>query len=112
MRSFKKEQENQTQEKTTAEDLMKQMANAYDGRSTADIWKNILAQAEKGKREGTLSNEEIDRFYQTFSPMLSSAQRRKLEAVVEKLKKLNSTMYAFISILLRRKAGCRFPFPC
>ena len=88
MRSFKKEQENQTQEKTTAEDLMKQMANAYDGRSTADIWKNILAQAEKGKREGTLSNEEIDRFYQTFSPMLSSAQRRKLEAVVEKLKKI------------------------
>ena len=88
MRSFKKEQENQTQEQTTAEDLMKQMANAYDGRSSADIWKNILAQAEKGKREGTLSNEEIDRFYQTFSPMLNGGQRKKLQAVIEKLKKI------------------------
>ena len=88
MRSFKKEQEKQTQEQTTAEDLMKQMANAYDGRSSADIWKNILAQAEKGKREGTLSNEEIDRFYQTFSPMLNGGQRKKLQAVIEKLKKI------------------------
>ena len=88
MRSFKNEQETKRQESTTAEDLMKQMADAYDGKSSADIWRNILAQAEKGKREGTLSNEEIDRFYQTFSPMLNSGQRKKLQSVVEKLKEI------------------------
>ena len=88
MRSFKNEQETKRQENTTAEDLMKQMADAYDGKSSADIWRNILAQAEKGKREGTLSNEEIDRFYQTFSPMLNSGQRKKLQSVVEKLKEI------------------------
>lgn len=88
MRSFKNEQGNTTQEKSTAEDLMKQMAAAYDGRSSADIWKNIIAQAEKGKKEGTLSNEEIDRFYQTFSPMLSGVQKKRLQSVVERLKKI------------------------
>ena len=35
-----------------------------------DMLKSILAQAEQSKRAGTLSNEELENFYQTFSPML------------------------------------------
>lgn len=84
MRSFKTE--NKQAEGATAEDLMRKMANAYDGKSSKDIWKNILAEAERSKRAGTLSNEEIDRFYQSFAPMLDRSQRKKLESIVEKLK--------------------------
>lgn len=72
----------------SAEELTKKIASAYDGKSSADMLRNILAEAEKSKRAGTLSNEEIENFYQTFSPMLDSGQRKKLRAIVEKLKEI------------------------
>lgn len=87
MKSFKSESK-KGREEATAEELMKKMASAYDGKSNADIWRNILSEAEKSKRAGTLTNEEIDAFYQTFSPMLDSGQKKRLQSVVEKLKKI------------------------
>ena len=50
--------------------------------------RDILAQAEKGKREGTLTNEEIEEFYKNFSPMLNGFQKRQLRNIVEKLKEI------------------------
>ena len=73
---------------SSAEELAKKIAGAYDGKSNADMLRNILAEAEKSKRAGTLSNEEIENFYQTFSPMLDSEKRKKLRAIVEKLKQI------------------------
>ena len=75
-------------EQITAEDLTKKIAKAYHGKSNADMLRSILAEAEKGKRAGTLSNEEIDAFYAQFSPMLTPPQRNKLRQVVEKLKEI------------------------
>ncbi len=75
-------------ETATAEELTQKIANAYHGRSNADMLRSILAEAERSKRAGTLSNEEIENFYQTFSPMLDSSQRKRLRAVVERLKNL------------------------
>ena len=90
MKSFKNYSGEQvTQESgATAEELTRKIAAAYDGKSSMDMMRSILAEAEKGKRAGTLSNEEIENFYQTFSPMLDSAQRKKLRAIVEKLKEI------------------------
>ena len=50
------------------------------------MMRSILAEAEKSKRAGTLSNEELEKFYQTFSPMLDSTQRKRLRAIIDKLK--------------------------
>ena len=72
----------------SAEDLARQIANAYNGRSNADMLKNILSEAEKSKRAGTLSNEEIEAFYQSFSPMLDGTQRKRLRAIVDRLKEI------------------------
>ena len=90
MKSFKEQVNERPDDKqtATAEDLTKKIASAYHGRSNADMLRSILAEAEKSKRAGTLSNEEIENFYQTFSPMLDSAQRKRLRAVVEKLKEI------------------------
>lgn len=93
MKSFKdyeteKEQEPTPEETATAEDLTRKIASAYNGRSNADMLRSILAEAEKSKRAGTLSNEEIESFYQSFSPMLDSSQRKKLRVIVEKLKEI------------------------
>ena len=71
---------------STAADLTKKIAAAYNGKNNAAMLQNILREAEKGKRAGTLSNEEIEQFYQTFSPMLDPSQRKRLRAVVERLK--------------------------
>lgn len=87
-KSYANETGANAEETATAEDLAKKIASAYNGRSNADMLRNILAEAEKSKRAGTLSNAEIESFYQTFSPMLDSAQRKRLRAVVDKLKEI------------------------
>ena len=89
MKSFKDYSEQTTNENNqTAEELTKKIASAYNGKSNADMLQNILREAEKSKRAGTLSNEEIEAFYQNFSPMLNTIQRKKLRSIVEDLKKI------------------------
>ncbi len=97
MKSFKQYgKQNATQEErntgaqspATAEELTQKIANAYHGKSNADMLRSILAEAEKSKRAGTLTNEEIENFYQAFSPMLDDAKRKRLRAVVERLKNI------------------------
>ena len=76
------------QETLDAENLAKKIAEAYHGRSNMDMLRNILQEAERSKRAGTLSNAELDSFYQTFSPMLDGFQRKKLRSIIEDLKKI------------------------
>ncbi|MBQ8283946.1 MAG: hypothetical protein IJX75_02515, partial [Clostridia bacterium] len=71
-----------------AEDLTKRIADEYNGSSNADMMKNIIMEAEKSKRAGTLSNEEIEAFYQNFSPMLNVVKRKKLRIIVDRLKQI------------------------
>ena len=72
----------------SATELTKKIAAAYDGKSSLGMWKEILSEAEKSKRAGKLSNQEIDEFYAQFSPMLDDGQRKQLQTVVEKLKEI------------------------
>lgn len=91
MKSFKDQtSENKQSDKTqsSAEDLTKKIAAAYNGKSNAAMLKSILEEAERSKRAGTLSNEEIENFYNSFAPMLDGFQRKRLRAVVEKLKEI------------------------
>lgn len=72
----------------SAAQLTQAIASAYNGKSGADIWLNILREAEKAKRAGTLSNEELEEFYKQFSPLVSDAQRKQLRSVVDRLKRI------------------------
>ena len=67
-------------------DMMAMLAKAFGGKSEAQMWRAVLAQAEEGKRNGTLTNQEIDNFYATVAPMLDGFKRRKLKEIIEKLK--------------------------
>jgi hypothetical protein len=87
MKSFRK-YSTEKQEPNSAEELTKQIAAAYNGKSNADMLKNILIEAEKSKRAGTLSNEEIEAFYQSFAPMLDGIQRKRLRGIVDRLKEI------------------------
>lgn len=82
--------EGKDQHKKTADDWMKEakaVAGQYNGRSEGDMMKEIYSRALEGKRNGTLTNEQIDAFYKQFAPMLDGAKRKKLQKIVEQLKK-------------------------
>lgn len=88
LRSYAGSTRKSTEGEQTAAELTKKIAAAYDGQSGLGIWRQILSEAEKSKRAGTLTNEEIDNFYTQFSPMLDEGQRKQLAAVVKKLKEI------------------------
>lgn len=70
------------------EELTKRVTAAYSGKSSGDTMQSILAQAEASKRAGTLTNEEIDLFYEQFAPMLNGFQRKHLSMIVKRLKEI------------------------
>lgn len=68
--------------------LAAQIAKAFNGKSEKDIWLTILAQAEQGKRDGTLTNADLDNFYKTVAPLVDGFKRQKLKSVIAKLKEI------------------------
>lgn len=69
-------------------DMISSLAGKYNGASEADLMRAIVKEAEKGKRNGTLSNEDIDRFAAMLSPMLDDKKRAYLKKVVSQLKNI------------------------
>lgn len=67
-------------------DLAKAISQAFNGKSQGDILKTILAQAEQGKRNGTLTNDDLDNFYNALYPLLDGFKRQKLKQIIAKLK--------------------------
>lgn len=65
---------------------IKNLAKYYEGKGEdqliKDIYNNVKAQKESGK----LTNAQIEQFAKTVSPMLSPAQREKLNDLVIQLK--------------------------
>ena len=92
MRSYKEQKQNdrveQSSQEASAEELAQRIAKAYNGKSNMAMMKNILEEAERSKRAGTLSNEEIEAFYQSFAPMLTPPQRKQLRGIVQRLKEI------------------------
>ena len=77
--------------KNAGDDFMKQAASAaarYNGRNENELVGEIFARAAEGKKNGTLTNADIDAFYHQIAPMLDGAKRKKLQKLVEKLKSM------------------------
>ena len=64
------------------------LAKAFDGKSEGQILQTIIAQAEQGKRDGTLTNADLDNFYKTLSPLLDGFKRQRLKQIITKLKSI------------------------
>lgn len=63
------------------------LASAYEGKNADEIMKAILTEAERGRKNGTLSDDDIDNFAALVSPMINPEQQKTLEKVVKRLKK-------------------------
>lgn len=69
-------------------ELAKLMSKAMNGKSETQILHTIISEAERGKREGTLTNADLDNFYTALSPLLDGFKKRKLREVITRLKNI------------------------
>lgn len=69
-------------------DFANAIAKAMNGKSQGQLWQQILSEAERGKREGRLTNADLDNFYNTVSPMVDGFKRKKLKEVIARLKQI------------------------
>ncbi|MBQ3571356.1 MAG: hypothetical protein IJA15_00855 [Clostridia bacterium] len=80
-------QSEQIQDNQTAFELLNRVASKYEGASESQLLTAIMSEAKKAKANGTLSNNEIENFVATISPMLNQNQRKQLERVIAQIKK-------------------------
>ena len=69
-------------------DLVTNLSKKFDGKSQDDLYKAILEEAEKGKRQGTLTNKDIDNFASYIMPFLDAPKQKMLLKIVKKLKQI------------------------
>ena len=87
MRDFNNYKPNGNNQNQGAYDMLKNFASKYEGASKTDLISAIKKEAEKGRRNGTLSNKDIDNFASMLLPMLNASQKAELKKIVEELKK-------------------------
>ena len=68
--------------------LVTMLAQKYDGKNQNELLKAVYQEAEKGKRNGTLTNEQIDTFVAVLSPVLDDKKRKLLKKIANELKKI------------------------
>ena len=64
------------------------IAAQYNGKNEAELTRDIFSRAAEGKKNGTRTNEQIDEFYRQFAPMLDGVKRKKLQRLIDQLKKM------------------------
>lgn len=69
-------------------ELAKILTRAMSGKNEGQILQTIISEAERGKREGTLTNADLDNFYSALSPLLDGFKKRKLKEVITRLKSI------------------------
>lgn len=69
-------------------EIFANLSKKYEGKSSDELMQAIIKQAEVGRKNGTLSDSDIDNFASTVAPLLSDKQRKTLNSVVAKLKKI------------------------
>ncbi len=81
---------NEEKEKSAQEwlDEAQSLSQAFHGKSENDLMRAIYERAKEGKRNGTLTNEQIDAFCVQLAPLLDGAKRKKLEKIVKSLKEM------------------------
>ena len=67
-------------------ELITSLAGKYNGKDENEILAAILKEAEKGRKNGTLKDSDIDNFAAMLSPLLNAKQKEVLKRVVKKLK--------------------------
>ena len=93
-KSYTPEENNNTNDNPKTQDvndtvnLAKAISKAMNGKSQGQLLNTIIAEAERGKRNGTLTNADLDNFYNALSPLVDGFKRKKLKEVITQLKNI------------------------
>ena len=68
-----------------AQQIQEQIAQ-YEGTSEDELFSALLEQVEQGKRDGSFTEEGLQSFIQSVSPMLTDGQRQKLGEIANKIR--------------------------
>lgn len=68
------------------EKFIKNFLSGYEGKQKSEILSEIIKVAEKNRREGKLSDKDLDDFSNTISPMIDREQKKELEEIIARLK--------------------------
>ena len=79
---------NQRENQQNLMNMVMGLASKYDGKNTQELIKAVYEEAKKGKKNGTLTNADIDNFSAMLSPLLDDKQRKMLKKITEELKRI------------------------
>lgn len=68
------------------EKLIRNFLSGYEGKSQEDLIAEITKTAEKNRREGNLTDKDLDDFKVMLTPYLNAEQRKILNDVISGLK--------------------------
>ena len=67
-------------------DEIKSKAKQLEGKSENQLMDELFKRVNEGKKNGTLSNSDLDYFAAQAAPMLNAEQRKKLQSLLAKMK--------------------------
>ena len=79
---------NHMEDNMQTEDILRSFSEEYEGKTEREMWTEILSLAKEGRKNGTLSNEDIDRYVQMLLPLLGEDQQKKLLKISQRLKNI------------------------
>lgn len=85
MKDFK----NYTADAALPDELQKTLSS-LSGKEAKELLPILFSEATKARKNGTLSDREIDDFFQKVSPMLNPVERATCLSMIEKLKAIAS----------------------
>lgn len=68
--------------------MVNDIARKFEGKDQNELLKAIFDEAKKNKKNGTLTNAEIDNFAAMLAPVLDDKKRKILDKIVADLKKI------------------------
>lgn len=87
-KNFSKRYDSSNNSDTDIFGLINNLAGKFDGKSPDELFDAVYKEAEKGKKNGTLTNDDIDNFANAISPFFDDKKRKYLRKIVEELKKI------------------------
>ncbi|MBO5927683.1 MAG: hypothetical protein J6Q32_02400 [Clostridia bacterium] len=69
-------------------DMVSSIASKYNGKNQTELLAAIYQEAKRGKKNGTLTNENIDSFCQVLAPLLDDKQKKMLSRLAKELKSI------------------------
>lgn len=84
--SYSESAKQNTENADSVKDSINEFAKKYEGKSENELVAEILKEANRRRKNGTLTNADIDKFYSMLYPMLNDSQRKQLDKIVKKLK--------------------------